>query len=216
MKCWKCGNVLGSSDLFCPRCGVELHAPLSLSPEISRHAEIRRSSGWRITGAILALLGAATVGSLILSSFASFLSDKSPSPKDIKIDEQLACAELKQIAASCELYKEERGFYPANLSDMVVAEPTPRQQRHGIETPAWSVMKSTISGVDSGYAYRYHRSGNSRRQSFYIVAVPRHYGVTGKESFYIDQTGNVGFTCDNRAATDNDPFFLEGISHVCQ
>ena len=64
--------------------------------------------------------------------------------------------------------------------------------------------------VKGGYRFRYllTSSGDGTDQnpgSFELTAVPLEFGETGAKSFFMDITGNIHMTTENRLATDDDP-----------
>ncbi len=70
-----------------------------------------------------------------------------------------------------------------------------------------SIGGSNLGLVKSGYRFTYTPGpgGFGSIASYSLVARPLEYGVTGKRSFYTDETAVIRATSDDRAATVDDP-----------
>lgn len=68
--------------------------------------------------------------------------------------------------------------------------------------------------VKDGYQFHYVLidSGNSEDPDgkFHITATPVEFGKTGGRSFFMDQTGQIRATAEDRDANENDPLLTEG------
>jgi type IV pilus assembly protein PilA len=65
-----------------------------------------------------------------------------------------------------------------------------------------------VSGTKHGYIFTYtsyDNNGDGQFEAFDLLAVPTAYNVTGVRSFFINNSGVVRATGENRPATENDP-----------
>lgn len=68
------------------------------------------------------------------------------------------------------------------------------------------------NGQKSGYVYAYVAGppdSEGRISAYTVSARPSVFGGTGRNSFYMDQTGVIRYTWNDRAATTTDPLFVQ-------
>jgi len=65
------------------------------------------------------------------------------------------------------------------------------------------VPRELASGLR--YRFEYTWVGGPHDDAYRVVARPITYGPDTRRSFYLDQTGLIGFTDEDRSATDDDP-----------
>ncbi|HEY2495646.1 MAG TPA: hypothetical protein VGK24_01145 [Candidatus Angelobacter sp.] len=94
--------------------------------------------------------------------------------------------------------------FPADLRDVVRSQ----NSRNG-----WGLLLDESFAADplikDGYRFRYLRtaigSGNQDYGSFEITAMPVEFGSTGSKSYFVNESGLVHATSENRPATEDDP-----------
>jgi Ca2+/Na+ antiporter len=89
------------------------------------------------------------------------------------------------------------------------------QQQHTYDTTrayastwqeAGGLLGATVAGERMSYSgYIFRLSTAPDRSSFIIIARPERYCGTGRQSFYLDETGNVRSTRENRDPSLADP-----------
>jgi hypothetical protein len=123
-------------------------------------------------------------------------------------NESAAITTLRTIQGAVNNYSNsyaEVGF-PANLQALCrVAEGTESSPVHA------RLLDSSFAApriIKDGYEFRYTLvdPGNieGRDGHYYITATPLEFGKTGTKTFYLDETGNIHFTTENREANEND------------
>ena len=143
----------------------------------------------------------------------------SPRAARMRSNEELVILELRTIKAACDAYEAtyERG-YPRSLAELGPYPNPPRSPReireHFNEPPkmdahhAGLIDEVLASGKGSGYLIIYEPVAEGARtvKKYTVSARPESYGRTGLRSFYLDQTGLISATTENRPATDDDAF----------
>lgn len=97
--------------------------------------------------------------------------------------------------------------YPENLS--ALGEPPPGRPcgPSGACLVARALAcRDTFFCIENGYVFTYTRTGGvATGRSYTIRARPINYGVSGRRSFFTDESGVIRFTTEDRAATAADP-----------
>lgn len=89
-----------------------------------------------------------------------------------------AITSLGKLSAAMEVYRTLYRTYPNNLSNLAIVNPT------------LSAGPLLSSGAKGGYTFRLEPSTLSRN-TYEVIAEPKVSGVTGKNTFKIDETGNI-------------------------
>lgn len=131
---------------------------------------------------VLILIGAATL-------FLAACSQQPVVEQSVMVtaaNETAALARLRAIAAAEARYQVESGGEYGSLDQLI--------QKQYVNDPS--------NGKLTGYRFEVH----VRPGSFQVTAVPEKFGITGKRSFYIDET-NVTRAADKKGApaTASDP-----------
>lgn len=174
--CLNCQRPINPASAVCPYCGAQQSEPAS-EPAPSG-ARSRRSPKL-----ILALL-AVIAGIWAIIWFA--LPLRLENPRSAAQHSALDAVRLieRQLAA----YDYGASAFPTSLE--------------ALGDPARQAAQAAMTG---GYSIRYlpdHPDANGNPHAYTLVAVPRNYGY---ESYYVDQSGVIRATRDNRAATLQDP-----------
>jgi hypothetical protein len=174
--CPHCQRPINSASAICPYCGADQTEPDSGLPQ--QHAK-PRSAPKLIFALVLAVAG---IWAIIW--FALPLRFENPRPAA----ESAALDAIRSIQHQLETYENGAGYFPASLE--------------ALGEPARAVAQNAVA---SGYSLRYapeQLDPNGNARAYTLVAVPRNYGY---ESFYLDQSGVLRVTRDNRPATIQDP-----------
>ncbi len=173
--CPSCEQTINPASEICPYC----HAELVPARPAAHHKEQRR--GLLITiAAALALVGG------IWAVFYFVLPKPTVAPPPIA--ESAAVAALRQAAAAVQSYARHEGGYPVTIVQ--------------VQSQASAAFASARG---NGYylVYRAGSPGNDGNiHSFVLLARPDYYGY---RNFYVDQTGIVRATRQNRPADAHDP-----------
>ena len=173
--CKNCEKPINSASTVCPYCG----ANQSVLERGEAPAPAKRRSAVKLPMAFAIVV----LGIWGIIWFALPLRFENPRPAA----EKSAIASLRALQKDLATYQNGAASFPQTLETL--------------GEPAAQAAQQAMSG---GYALRYtpgqiDADGNAHAYS--LVALPRNYGY---RSFYIDQTGVVRATRDNRAATAQD------------
>jgi hypothetical protein len=174
--CPNCQRPINSASAVCPYCGADQTEPGS--ELASQHAKKRRSPKLIIGFAIV------IAGIWAIIWFALPLRFENPRPAA----ELSALNAVRSIEQQLATYENGASAFPTSLE--------------ALGEPARQAAQSAMSG---GYSIRYspdQPDANGNPHAYSLVAVPRNYGY---ESFYVDQSGVIRVTRDNRPATLQDP-----------
>lgn len=120
-------------------------------------------------------------------------------------NEASTIASLKNINLACFTYAAtwgDRGF-PASLAQLAPGKDASRPTVDG----AALIDSALASGKKAGYTFFYgagQPDSERRMKTYVLVARPEAYGITGRYSFFTDQTAVIRFTKQNREPTVHD------------
>ena len=121
----------------------------------------------------------------------------------MQANQQAAMSDLQQIAQAIKSYQSTFGKWPDTIEQLGPAQPNQVSPEH-----AQLLSKKLASGVADGYRFRFRlvTGTNGQIQGFQLGAVPEQYGKTGRESYFLDEQGNL-HAADLRGApaTGSDP-----------
>lgn len=121
----------------------------------------------------------------------------------IKANEQEAMADLIEISQAIKSYQSTFDKWPDTIGQLGPAEPNQVSPEH-----AQLLSKKLASGAADGYRFRLRlvTGTTGQIQGFQLGAVPEQYGKTGRESYFLDEEGNL-HAADLRGApaTGSDP-----------
>ncbi|HVB34382.1 MAG TPA: hypothetical protein VNJ52_08450 [Patescibacteria group bacterium] len=172
--CPACEQPINSASEICPYCGVDL-AP---EPKATRRNAQRK-------GLIYTLIGAMVLVGVVWGMVWLVL----PKP-DVPARAQAesgAIGALREAAQVLTAYQGRQGTYPNTI-----------EQVGSQAAPAYAMARS------DGYSLIYRPArpeGDGNIHTFVLLARPEYYGY---RNFYIDQSGVVRATDENRAATARD------------
>jgi hypothetical protein len=173
--CPACGQPVNQATEVCPYCGTDI-AP---APP-ARSREVQRK------GLIVTLVGALILVGAIWGIVYFVLPKPNVAPAPVA--EAGAISALHEAAAVVNTYNRREGGYPTT-----------------IEQVSQQVSQAYADARGSGY-YLVYRPGSpgsdGNIHTFALLARPNYYGY---RNFYIDQTGVIRATHDNRPATAHDP-----------
>ena len=181
-RCRECERPINQASEVCPYCGADLAEPPP--PEGEQFAKkpslVKSLVRW---GILLAALW----------TFLWFiLPERSGNPEEEA--EKRAVAALREVRSALGAYAEAQGgSYPASLEALAerVRGPAQRAQSEGYTLEYAPGSPATASAGDADGV-----------RSYALAARPTKYGY---RSFYIDETGVLRATRQNRAATAHDP-----------
>ncbi len=173
--CPECNRPINQASEMCPYCGAELVAPRGATTGPARNK--------RALAKVLAVSLVLVAG---LWAVIWYVLPRRPGNSPTQA-EASAVESLRALGASLGTYARNEGGYPASLEQLgdVALRAAGQAQANGYRL------------VYSPGAYE--RDGNIH--SFTLVAEPGFYGY---RSFYLDQTGVVRATRENRPATAHD------------
>ena len=174
--CRKCQQPINSASEVCPYCGAEQH-PAAAGAEAK---PAKKSGGLRI--AMLFVIAIAGIWGIIW--FATPMRMQSPQGDAEKAALESLRALQKELAA----YANGAGTFPQSL-----------------ETLGEPARESAREAMTGGYSLRYapgQMDANGNVHAYGLVALPRNYSY---RSFFVDQTGVIRATRENRAANAQDP-----------
>ena len=173
--CPSCEQTINLASEICPYC----HAEIVPAKPAARRQEQRR-------GLLITIAAALVVVGGILAVFYFVLPKPSVAPPAIA--ESAAVASLRQAAVAVQAYGRRGGGYPDTIVQV--------QDQ---------VNAAFASARHNGY-YLVYRAGSpgsdGNIHSFILLARPDYYGY---RNFYVDQTGVIRSTRQNRPATAQDP-----------
>jgi hypothetical protein len=174
--CLNCQRPINSASAVCPYCGADQAEPGSeLVPQQTRKL---RSPKLIIAFAVV------VAGIWAIIWFALPLRFENPRP----VAERSALDAVRSIQHQLATYENGASAFPTSLESL--------------GDPARQAAQAAMSG---GYSIRYspdHPDANGNPHAYTLTAIPRNYGY---ESYYVDQSGVIRFTRDNRPATLQDP-----------
>ena len=173
--CPECEYEINPATELCPHCGTDLTARLA-APPAPPPTLVRRLR--------VLLLFALLIGSVW--GFLLYIVPDRHAASASQAESQ-AQASLREISRQLAAYAEAQGGqYPSSLEALGAKELPPAQQ-----------------AKREGYNLTYTATETSGRISHYsLVAQPERYGF---RSFYLDETGVLRATRENRPATGDDP-----------
>jgi len=152
----------------------------------------------------LKLAVSTTYGVLLFAAFWLFVGfGNFPSP--IAYNEHSAMESMRAAYMAANVYaRDHGGFYPENRAAW-----RPGAQE---ECKAYGWPSITSNQADDGYSFDYRGDSSDQpghrcrmAKTYEATARPVVFGRTGRRSFFVDQTGVIRFTLENRAATASDP-----------
>jgi len=173
--CPECEYEINAATEVCPHCGTDL---------TSRTAEAEAPPPSLRRRLLILLLFAVLIGSVW--AFLLYIVPDRRAASETQAEAE-ARASLREIARQLAAYAEAQGGqYPASLEALGAKELPPAQQakREGYN------LSYTAGEVQGRIAH------------FALVAQPQRYGF---RSFYLDETGVLRATRENRPATSDDP-----------
>lgn len=179
--CRECENVINQGSEICPYCGADLTLPASADAELAAKKPSLRAAVVRWSALLLVLLGA-------IWSFLWFVMPE-PGRDRVARAEAGAADALREIRAALADYAgAQGGAYPASLEVLGDRARLPAQiaQREGYQ------MQYTPGPAGP----------DGRVHNFVLLARPGNYGY---RNFYLDETGVLRATQENRPATAQDP-----------
>ena len=124
--------------------------------------------------------------------------------KKCERDEQEVLGQLDKGATVLKAYYDKSGTgFPQDVSsvgELVTTDDVPQQ---GMNPVMFASCKQNRCSWD-GYEVRYERRSSGLRGGYTLQARPEQYGRTGVRSFYMDQSGVIRATEEDRAATERD------------
>jgi len=173
--CPECEHEINAASELCPSCGADLTA---------RATEARAQPPSLARRLRVLLLFALLIGSVW--AFLLYIVPDRRAASESQAETQ-AAASLREIARQLSAYAESSaGQFPASLEGLGEKELSPAQE-----------------AKREGYNLAYTSSElRGRIMHFTLVAQPERYGF---RSFYIDDTGILRATREDRAATSEDP-----------
>lgn len=133
-----------------------------------------------------------------------FLITTKTSSHRIERDEASALGSLRTIQGAEETYA---STYRMGFSESLTALAPPLDNAPPTASAASLLYGVVASGKKSGYWFDYTAGGrdsSGRITSFAVVARPMEYCVSGIRSFFMDESGVIRSTRENRHATSND------------
>lgn len=173
--CLNCQRPINSASAVCPYCGADQAEPGS---ELAQQKRTGRSPKLIIAFVVV------VAGIWAIIWFALPLHLENPRPTA----ERSALDAVRSIQHQLAAYENGAGAFPFSLESL--------------GDPARQAAQAAMTG---GYSIRYspdHPDANGNPHAYTLVAIPRNYGY---ESYFVDQSGVVRFTRDNRPATLQDP-----------
>jgi hypothetical protein len=175
--CRECEQPLNQGTEVCPYCGADLTGPQSLEELVAPKKKRSLAKSLTIWGVVIACLWA----------IVWFVIPPRPGTSRPEA-EQSALAALGDLRSTLASYKAATGSYPPSL-----------------ETLGPSVRVTAQEAQNAGYEIQYSpapASEDGRIRNFALVARPGNYSY---RNFYLDETGTIHYTRENRVATPQDP-----------
>ncbi len=174
--CRECEKPINQATELCPYCGTDLTAA---APEDSQSPA--REKSLLMTMLRLAVpLGA-------LWGFLWYVLPEKGSSQAVEAEAK-AVEALREVQAALTSYAEAEGQYPTSLEPLGAKARQPAQ---------WAQREGYRLGYFPGAA-----GEGGRMLSYALVARPGNYGF---RNFYVDQTGTMRATREDRQATADDP-----------
>ena len=174
--CSNCQRPINSASAVCPYCGAEQAEPGS---ELAKPQVGKSRSPKLIIGFVIVIAG---IWAIIWLALPLHLENPRPAA------ERSALVAVQSIEHQLATYENGASAFPTSLD--------------ALGQPARDAAQSAMSG---GYSIHYapdHLDANGNPHGYTLVATPRNYGY---ESYYVDPSGVIRFTRDNRPATLQDP-----------
>lgn len=174
--CLNCQRPINSASAVCPYCGADQTEPGS---ELATQKASTGRSPKLIIAFVLVVAG---IWGIIW--FALPLRFENPRAAA----ERSALDAVRSIQRQLAVYENGASAFPASLE--------------ALGDPARQAAQSAMSG---GYSIRYspdHFDASGNPHAYTLIAVPRNYGY---QSYFVDQSGVVRYTRENRPATLQDP-----------
>jgi hypothetical protein len=181
--CRECERPINQGTELCPYCGADLTADLAMEPAVPenrRRVLMRRAIFWGVT--VLGLWGVLWV---VLPESRPFGSDAAAEA------EAQAVAALRDVQHALQGYAEAQGGFPASLDALGQAE---------LARARAAAQKAQGQGYRIEYVAGLPEPDGAVR-TFRLLARPGHYGY---RNFFVNETGVVRHTRENRAATAED------------
>jgi hypothetical protein len=90
--------------------------------------------------------------------------------------------------------------YPEQLMALACTDGEPTAE-HACVAHLYLISGLTSTTPWNGYTFQYSRGGNG---AFHITATPSEWAETGAKSFFVDESGDIRFTSENRVANQHD------------
>lgn len=148
--------------------------------------------------------GILAAGLVILGIFA-FIQFMGEQEMAVETRRQLPRSHLRLIATACITYQAMFGGYPENLTDLrsgVTPSLRPDPRRAGL------IPEYLAAGKVSGYLYIYKAGKRDRRGrvvGYTVTAIREKAEGSYILNFFVDETGIIRSTLEDRAATGADP-----------
>ncbi|MBI4355342.1 MAG: prepilin-type N-terminal cleavage/methylation domain-containing protein [Candidatus Omnitrophica bacterium] len=153
----------------------------------------RRRGGFTLVEMMVVV---AVIATIIAIAIPSFLTSR------MQANESTAVANVTTMRNACQTYYSQKSphAYPGDLTELALPKISPPYLDQGL-----AGVGSTNPGGASereGYLFTYAKQTDD---AFELEARPKAYGLTGRKSFYSNQTSIITATTDDRSATANDP-----------
>jgi hypothetical protein len=175
--CRECEQPLNQGTEVCPYCGTDLTAPQSLEELVAPKKKRSLAKFLIIWGLLIACLWA----------IVWFVIPPRPGTSRPEA-EKSALVALDSLRSALASYEAATGSYPPSL-----------------ETLGPSVRSTAQAAQNAGYEIQYSpapASPDGRIKNFALLARPGNYSY---RNFYLDETGTIHYTKENRPATPQDP-----------
>ncbi len=109
----------------------------------------------------------------------------------LKENEIKAAQVLKKYAKAQEIYKEHYGYYAADASELIID----KNGKHIIIDPKLKVLNASYNKENPAHGYYYvelvKKGPEGRPVGFFLSAVPAQYGISGLNTFCINEQAQV-------------------------
>lgn len=174
--CPHCQRPINSASALCPYCGAAQTEP---GAELAPEKRTKSASPKLIVAAIVAVVG---IWAIIWFALPLRIQDPRPAA------ERSALEAVQTLQRQLATYQNGASAYPTSLE--------------ALGQPARDAGQIAMSG---GYSVHYAPSqldAEGNPHAYTLVVLPQNYGY---ESLFVDQSGIIRFTRDNRPATLQDP-----------
>lgn len=188
--CRGCERPINQATEICPYCGTDLTVPVE---EPAADARPKKKP----------ILAAVLRWGVLLAAMWAFLWFVLPERRGdhTQAAEAAAIAALREISQALEVYAEASGGYPSSLEPLGDRARRPAQQA---QSQGYRLLYTPEPAAAEGPGGPARRGGLA--QGFTLQARAGHYGY---RNFYVDETGILRATSENRPATAQDPAEIE-------